>query len=299
MKRKNKGVALGMAAACSYGTNPLFALPLYALGIGVNSVLFYRYSFAVLLYGLWLLLYKKASLKISWKEAGILFFLGTIFSVSSLTLFTSYAYIGAGIASTVLFVYPIFVAVIMSLFFKEKIAVQTVVSIILMAAGIALFYKSGNGQTLNLFGLFLVMVSALSYAVYMIGLKQISAVKRMHFPKLTFYVMFFGLFVYLFNLRFGIDLQPLATPFMWGCVLGLALLPTIVSLETMTIAIKLIGPTLSAILGALEPVTAVFFGVIFFGEHLTLRICAGIALILLSVFLIVTGRKTKKKKRGK
>lgn len=293
MKRKNKGVALGMAAACSYGTNPLFALPLYAAGIGVNSVLFYRYFFAVLLYGLWLVLYKKVSLKISFKEAAILFFLGTIFSVSSLTLFTSYAYIGAGIASTILFVYPIFVAVIMSLFFKEKISVQVFISIILMSAGIALFYKTENGQTLNLYGLFLVLASALSYAVYMVGLKQISTVKRMHFPKLTFYVMFFGLFVYLFNLRLGLDLQILHTPFLWGCVLGLAMLPTIISLETMTIAIKLIGPTLSAILGALEPVTAVFLGVIFFNEHLTLRICSGIVLILFSVLLIVTNKKKR------
>lgn len=294
MKRKNKGIVLGMSAACSYGTNPLFALPLYAAGITVNSVLFYRYFFAVLFYGLWLVLYKKTSLKISWKEAVVLFFLGTIFSISSLTLFTSYAYIGAGIASTILFVYPIFVAIIMSLFFKEKTSFRTIVSIVLMSIGITLFYKNENGQTLNLYGLFLVLVSAMSYAVYMVALKQLSAVKRMHFPKLTFYVMFFGLFVYLFNLKMGLGLQILDTPFLWGCVIGLAFLPTIISLETMTIAIKLIGPTLSAILGALEPVTAVFLGAIFFGEQLTLRICSGIALILLSVLLIVANKKTKK-----
>lgn len=293
MKRKNKGIALGMAAACTYGTNPLFALPLYALGFQVNSVLFYRYIFAVILYGLWIVLYRKISLKISLKEGGLLLFLGIMFSISSLTLFSSYDYLGAGISSTILFVYPIFVALIMSIFFKEKIAVKTIISIVLMVGGISLFYKSDNGETLSLYGLALVFASALSYAVYMVALKEINLIKRMQFQKLTFYVMLFGLLVYIVNSRFGLDIQKIEKPFMLGCLLGLAVLPTIISLETMTISIKLIGPTLAAIIGALEPVTAVFLGIIFFGEQMTFKIALGICLILASVFLIVIGSKPK------
>lgn len=293
MKRKNKGIALGMAAACSYGTNPLFALPLYALGFQVNSVLFYRYIFAVILYGLWIVLYRKISLKISLKEGGVLLFLGIMFSISSLTLFSSYDYLGAGISSTILFVYPIFVALIMSIFFKEKIAFKTIISIVLMVGGISLFYKSDNGETLSLYGLALVFASALSYAVYMVALKEINLIKRMQYQKLTFYVMLFGLLVYIVNSRFGLDIQKIETPFMLGCLLGLAVLPTIISLETMTIAIKLIGPTMAAIIGALEPVTAVFLGLIFFGEQMTFKIALGICLILFSVFLIVINPKPK------
>lgn len=293
MTRKNKGVFLGMLGTCSYGTNPLFALPLYAAGMDVNSVLFYRYLGAVILYGLWVSCYKKISLKISLKEAGVMAALGVVFSMSSLTLFMSYSLIGAGIASTILFVYPIMVAVLMAVFFHEKIDLRTVASIVLMSAGILLFYKTDDGKTLSLYGVVLTLLSALSYAVYMIALKQLKTAKRMHFPTLTFYVMFFGLFVFLFNLRFGLDLKPIETPFMAACVIGLAVFPTIVSLETMTIAIKLIGPTLSAILGALEPVTAVLIGVFVFGEAMTLRIAAGILLILASVLLIVLKKKKK------
>ena len=62
MDKNTKGFTLGALAAVSYGTNPLFALPLYAKGIGVNSVLFYRYIFAVFIYGIWLKLVKKTSL---------------------------------------------------------------------------------------------------------------------------------------------------------------------------------------------------------------------------------------------
>ena len=71
----------------------------------------------------------------------------------------------------------------------------------------------------------------------------------------------------------------------------LALLPTIVSLETMTISIKFIGPTLSAIISALEPVSAMFFCVVFFHEELTGKIVSGMIAILLAVYIIIMGSK--------
>lgn len=295
MKRKNTGLALGMVAACSYGTNPLFALPLYAAGMAANSMLFYRYLFAVVLYGLWIYFYKGISLKITKKEAFVLFFLGVVFAISSLTLFVSFQYIGAGIATTILFVYPIIVAVIMAIFFKEKLSHKTIISIFLMIAGIGLLYKNDGGDTSSLFGVVCVLLSALSYAIYIVGVKKINAIRHIKLPKLTFYVMFFGLFVFLINTRMGLDIQGLHTPLMWGSVIGLALFPTIISLETMAVSIKLIGPTLSAVLGALEPVTAIIIGVVLFGEQLTLRIGIGIMLILFSVMLIVVqGKKASR-----
>ena len=68
--------------------------------------------------------------------------------------------------------------------------------------------------------------------------------------------------------------------------------PTIISLETINVSIKLAGPTTTAILGALEPLTAIFFGVLLFNEQLTFRITAGVILVLFGVFMIVL-RKDK------
>jgi len=291
MRRKNKGMFIGMAGACSYGTNPLFALPLYSLGLGASSVLFYRYAFAVALFALWLKIVKKESLKITLKQALYLLPLGVVFSLSSLTLFMSYNYIDAGIASTILFIYPIMVAVIMAMFFHERLSGRTILSIVITTFGIALLYKGKPGETLNITGVLLVLGSALSYAVYMVALKTVPTLKHIHYSRVTFYVMLFGLSVYLADLKLGLNLQSLSTPFAFLCATGLAVFPTIFSLETMTVAIKLIGPTLSAILGALEPVTAVFIGVLLFQEQLTFRIIAGIVLILFSVLLIVLPKK--------
>ena len=297
MNRKTAGVLNGAIAAASYGTNPLFALPLYSAGVGVNSVLFYRYAFAVVIYGIWLKFFKKTSFAISLKEFFPLLFLALFFSLSSLTLFEAFKYIEAGIACTILFIYPVMVAVIMWLFFKEKLTGTVIFSILLTSAGIILLYKGKPGEAgLNIHGVCVVLLSALLYALYIVGVKNIKEIKHMKPDKLSFYVMLFGLLVYVYNLKFCTQLQILDSPMLWMYAVALALFPTIISLETITVAIKLIGSTTTAILGALEPLTAIFFGVVFFHEQLTIRICIGVALILCGVFLIVTRNVRKKRK---
>lgn len=291
MNKHTAGILNGAAAAASYGTNPLFALPLYAAGIGVNSVLFYRYAMAVVIYGLWLKFVKKTSFKIPLKTLIPVFFLGIFFSLSSLTLFKAFNYIESGIACTILFIYPVLVTVIMALFFKEKITKTVIFSIILTSIGIALLYKGKSGFDLNLYGVAIVFLSALLYALYIVGVKNIKTIKHIKPAVLSFYVMLFGLLIYIYNLKFCTQLQILDKPLLWLYALGLSIIPTIVSLETITIAIKLIGSTTTALLGALEPLTAIFFGVLFFHEQLTLRIIIGVALILLGVFLIILRKK--------
>lgn len=291
MKRKTIGFINGTIAAASYGTNPLFALPLYARGLNVNSVLFYRYAIAVLIYALWLKFVKKISFKITKKELLPIFALGVLYSISSITLFSSFQFIEAGVACTILFIYPVIVALIMSIFFKEKLTKTVISSIFLTSIGILLLYKGKNGISLNINGIILVLFSALSYALYMIGINTIKPIQKINRAKLTFYVMTAGLTVYIYNILTTTPLQTLSTASMWVFAIGLALFPTIISLETITISIKLIGSTTTAILGALEPLTAIFFGIIFFHEQMTVRIASGVILILIGVFQIILNKK--------
>ena len=293
MNKHLKGTLYGAIASSSYGTNPLFGLPLFSAGIGVNSVLFYRYFFATLIFYFWLKYVRKKSLKISLKEFFPLVLVSLFFSLSSLTLFQAFHYIEAGIACTILFIYPIIVAVIMAVFFKEKVTPQTVLAIILTSIGIVLLYK-GDGVSLNAAGVGIVLLSALLYALYIVCVKKIKSIRTMPTEKLAFYVIFFGMFVYVVNLKFCTQLQLLDKPLLWVFALSLAFFPTILSIETINIAIKLIGSTKTAILGALEPLTAIFFGVIFFHEHLTFRIVMGVIAILIGVLSIVVNKKQSK-----
>ncbi len=291
MNEKIKGILNGVIASTSYGMNPLFALPLFAAGIGTNSVLFYRYAFAVIIYGIWLKLFKKISLRIDIKECTILFVLAILFSLSSLTLFESFKYIGASIACTILFIYPIIVTIIMAAFFKEKISKTVIIAICLTLTGIVALYKNDPNATLNTYGIVVVLLSALAYALYIVGVKNIKLVNEMNKDKMSFYIMFFGLLVYIWNLEFCTELQILDTPKLWLYTIGLSIFPTIISIETINVSIQLIGSTFTAILGALEPLTAILFGVLIFHESLTGRIILGMTLIFIGVLMIVAKAK--------
>ena len=292
---KTKGFILGANAAASYGMNPLFTLPLYSAGMSVDTVLFYRYSLAVIVLGI-MMKFQKQSFAIKRVDVLPLCIMGLLFAFSSLFLFMSYNYMDAGIASTILFVYPVLVAIIMAVVFKEKVSPITMFSIALAFVGISMLCKSPGGQTLSLVGITFVFLSSLSYAIYIVGVNR-SSLKDMPIAKLTFYVLLFGLSVYVVRLQFCTELQVIPTPMLWINAVSLAVFPTVISLVTMTKAIHYIGSTPTAILGALEPVTALFFGVLVFGEQLTPRIILGILMVITAVTLIIGGKSLLKKRK--
>ena len=307
---KAKGFVCGAVAAATYGMNPLFTLPLYKEGMSVDSVLFYRYGFAVLILGI-LMKIQGQSFALKKNEILPLVVGGLLFSASSLLLFMSYKHMDAGIASTILFVYPLMVAVIMFLFFREKISLLTVFCILMALSGIGMLYKGDGGETLSLIGMLLVILSSLSYAIYIVGVNH-STLKLMSTAKLTFYALLFGLSIYIVRSNFCTELQAIPSLPAWGNILAMAFLPTVISLICTAISIHSIGSTSTAIMGALEPihsigststaimgalepVTALFFGVMIFGERLTPRLMLGILMILVAVTFIVVGKSVMEK----
>ena len=287
MNEKAKGYILAVIAAATYGMNPLFALPLYADGMNPDSVLFFRYLFAIPLLGA-MIKGRGRGFRISRPSVVPLVVLGLLVAVSSLTLFEAYNYMDAGIASTILFVYPILVALIMAAVYTEKITLPTALCILLALGGISMLYQGGDGATLSLTGTLLVFASALSYAIYIVGVNR-PGLKEMPTLKVTFYVLLFG--VSLFAVRLWMD-GNVCLPtrwWLWGNLVALAVFPTAISFLCTTSAIQRIGSTPTAILGALEPVTAIFFGITIFGERLTARDCIGITLILVAVTVVVAG----------
>ena len=287
MNAKAKGYILGSIAAASYGMNPLFALPLYKAGMDPDSVLFFRYLFAIPLLGI-MIKARGRSFKIQRKETFPLIIMGLLVALSSLTLFLSYNYMAAGIASTLLFVYPIMVALIMAMVFKEKLALQTIVCMLLALGGIGLLYKSEDGSTLSLIGTLLVFASSLSYAIYIVGINQTS-LKNVATLKVTFYVLLFGLSLFVARLLYSGVLNTPDQWYLWANLLALAVFPTAISFLCTTGAIQYIGSTPTAILGALEPVTAIFFGIAVIGQSLTVRESFGLVMIIVAVTFVIAG----------
>ncbi len=289
MDAKLRGTICGVAAAVCYGTNPLGAMNLYRDGLTANSTLFYRFGLAALILGVMMLVQRK-SFALTRRELGILAVLGVLMGSSSSSLYFSFNLMDVGIASTLLFVYPVMVAVIMAVLFHEKVTVATVVSILLSLGGIALLNHTGDGSSLSTWGVTLVMISSLTYAVYIVVVNKSSL--RLSSIKLTFYVLLFGVLTILgFTFAMGETVQMLPSARSWLYAFQLAVLPTVLSLVLMVIAVHDIGSTPTAIMGALEPMTAVAIGVLVFGESFTARLAVGIVLILTAVMLIIGGKE--------
>ena len=233
---------------------------------------------------------QRKSFAVTRREFKVLLALGVIMAGSSLALYCSFNFMDAGIASTILFVYPVMVAVIMAVFFKEKVTPVTIVSIVLALSGISLLYKGGDGAVLSTVGVILVIISSLTYAVYIVVVNKSSL--RMSSVKLTFYVLFIGtLMIILYSFTGdSARLQSITSVHSLFYALLLAVFPTVISLILMVIAVHNVGSTPTAVMGALEPITAVCIGVFVFGEVFTMRLAVGCLLILAAVTLIVAGK---------
>lgn len=297
MTTKIKGYIFAAASAATYGTNPTFAVPLYADGMDSLSVLFFRY-----LLGLPILIaimaYHHIDFKLKKNEIFPMILLGVLMSSSSLTLFESYNYMNSGIASTLLFIYPILVSLIMIVFFRERFNIVTCLCLILASTGIALLYKNEHGESLNTIGVILVFLSSLAYALYMV---YVNVRKFTDIPveKMIFYQLVVGLgaFSIMCCMR-----QSLIVPTgvsQWGNALALALFPTVISFMWTTRAIQYVGSTATAILGALEPLTAIVLGIILLGQTLTYRELCGLMLILVATTLVIANDKLTGMIRGK
>lgn len=286
---KFKGYFFAALAAASYGTNPAFAIPLYDDGMDPNSVLLFRYILG-LPFLILLLRVRKIGFRMKKDEIVPVFILGILMALSSLTLFESYRFMNSGIASTLLFVYPVLVAVIMVFFFHEQFRISIVLCLLLMCAGLALLARPEPGESLSGYGFLLVMLSAIVYALYIVLVNVNRRIAAIPTTKLLFYVLIFGSLVFLFKIAIGSEVTVPQRPVYWLNLLALAIIPTILSLACTSMAIHLIGSTGTAIFGALEPVTAVVLGILILGQGVTVNEIIGGVLIVVATTIVVASK---------
>ena len=262
---KVNGLLYGLLSSASFGLIPLFTIPAMQAGMQFESILFYRFLFACLALG------------------GILLVNGQSFRIKRRD-------IPSGVATTIHFMYPVLTTLIMMLFFKEKKSGWRIAAIASAVAGVY-FLSGGDTKTgsFSFLGLFIVLLSALGYALYLVTMSQLK-IGQMKGLLLTFYVFLFGGILLFIGTETISQLQPISKWHTAGNLILLALIPTVVSNLALVRAVKSIGSTLASVLGAMEPVTAVCVGIFLFGEAFTTSIGVGIALIIAAVIVIILKR---------
>lgn len=291
------GVFYAIISSCSFGFSPLFSLGLLAAGLSNFDVLSYRWAIAAIV----LMIYaasKGKTLKLgSFDEVWKVILLSLLRSITSITLLIGYANIASGIASTINFMYPVVVALCMMLFFGERKSLVNIISILISIFGVYLL-ASGDGLKVEggntALGLACSIISAFSFAAYYILMKQVKA-DKIEVVKFTTWIMLLSA-VYFIICGFVFDgrITPVSDIRLWGLIAGLGLWSTMVSNFTGVKAVRRIGPTMTSILGALQPLTAVVLGVLFLDEHLGIRTIAGISIIMVTVTFIVAHQQTRK-----
>ena len=285
--RRLIGLVCGVVAGISYGTNPLFAKPLLQSGVPVLVMLFFRYGISAALLSLWMLL-KREPFSVKKREIGLLALLGVLFAGSSLFLFASYEFIPSGLATTLVYLYPVFVALIMVLL-RFYPSWQTWLSIAATFGGILLLSSPSQGADIKLPGIILAVMSALSYAFYLVIVNRSGRIKHVSEHTLTLYALVTGAFLFAL-IRFfqgGSITEGIDTAADWGNLIGLAVVPTMISMLTLAVSSRFIGPTKTSILGVFEPLTAILIGTLMFSEPMTWKMGVGIAICVGAVVFMI------------
>lgn len=280
-----KGIFYAVVSAATFGLIPLFSIPLMRDGLGSPTILFHRMLVSALLMGGSGALLRR-NFRITLRDTLVLALLSAMYAATSLGLLRSYEYIPSGVATTVNFLYPLLVTVMMTLFFKEKSSVWVLVAIFISIIGVALLAWGDTSGGDPRRGLAFAGATVVTYAVYIVGVMK-SRASRLDPLAVTFYVLAFSAAIFLAYALSTAGVEVIRTWPSWRNMLLLALLPTVLSNLTLVLAIQRIGPTMTSILGSMEPLTAVLVGVIHFGERFDLDAATGLILVVTAVIIVI------------
>lgn len=298
-----KGIFLTMLSAVTFGFAFTLGPMTYNDGGSNPTTLTFLRNFLSLPVLVLILLAKGISLKVSKKEMISLAILGGIGNaVTTLMLFVSFSLIDVGIATTIHFIYPVFVTLGCVLFYKEKLGLQKVIALLIATSGIACFFTDVDmsaGFSGGMFlGLVLAVASGMTYAFYIIYMDK-SGLKNQPVFKITFYVALMssiamGIYGTVTN---ELTLSTL-TAKSWGISLAFSLLCTVIALSLLQIGIKRVGASTAAILTTFEPITSIVCGVLLLGEAVTFVKIVACALIMIGVVTLSLSKQKPSKEEA-
>lgn len=292
MTNQTRGILNGIVSGVSFGLIPLFSIPVIAAGMGNVSILVYRFLFGSSAM-LFMLMLQRTDMRITLSECWRIMLLSIFYIGTALTTLECYHYLSSGIATALVYTDPIWCAIIGLLFLGEKFSWRLSSSVALATLGVMMmtgvFTEDG---TFSVTGLLWGLMSGLSYALYLIFVPRLK-VADIPSLKLTFYVFFFGMLLLLMYalLRHG-TLDSVPGSACWLNLMLLGLIPTALSNICVTMSLRLVSSTVVAILGAFEPLTAMFLGIVLLHDPYSALSITGAGLILLAVALLTLPRRS-------
>lgn len=278
-----KGYIYTALSAIIFGLMPLLTKIIIARGATSLTIAFFR-VFYVTIVLFFILKIKKIDLHLE-KRDWLSVILTSVFG-SGLTIIIlneSYNYVDTGIATSLHFLYPLFVAILCCFFYGEKIKKKQIISLSFALVGIICFMSKGNG---SLFGYFLAIASGLTYAFYLVKMDKTGLVK-MNALKLSFYLaLFTTIEIFVINL-FVQDVVFKMDIVSYGLLLVLALSSSFFATVLLQKGVLLLGSTKASFICLLEPVTSMIVGILWLNEALTFNKGLGGLAIIISLIIFL------------
>lgn len=278
-----KGYIYTALSAIIFGLMPLLTKIIIARGATSLTIPFFRVFYVTIVLFL-VLKIKKIDLHLEKRDL-ISAILTSIFG-SGLTIIIlneSYNYVDTGIATSLHFLYPLFVAILCCFFYGEKIKKKQIISLSFALVGIICFMSKGNG---SLFGYFLAIASGLTYAYYLVKMDKTGLVK-MNALKLSFYLaLFTTIEIFTMNL-FMQEVVFKMDVLSYALLLVLALSSSFLATVLLQKGVLLLGSTRASFICLLEPVTSMIVGILWLNEALTFNKGLGGLAIIVSLIIFL------------
>ncbi len=273
------GIALIIISAASFGTLAIFGRYAFADGIDTFTLLFLRFTISAILMGS--LLFSRHESLPKGKTLLQLIGMGALGYVGqSFSYLTAIRYASAGLVALLLYLYPVFVALLSILLFHEKLSHLKFLALAIALTGIALTVNPEGGQ---LPGILLALSAAAIYSVYIIvGTHVLQTVSPLQSSTVIFASA--GTVYGMLTLASGAHWP--ASQNGWGIILGTVIIATVIPVVTFLAGLQRIGPTNASMLSTLEPVVTVVLSGLLFHETLKPITLVGGGMILTSVILL-------------
>lgn len=290
MKQNTKGILYIVLSSISFGIIPILAKLAYGQGGNPFNVLFFRFLSAAAMIFIYLKI-KGISLRITKNQILLLIAFGILgYSGTALSLFMSYNYIAAGLATMILYLYPSIVTLLSFLIYGEKLYTKKIVSLLIALFGVYLLIGFTGGGIINIKGLLLALLASLFYSVYVLGMSNKAIIKINSFV-ITFYVSLISsiamFFAGILNNRINFHI----TIYGMIYIILLAFISTVVALITFVQGVKIIGPSNASIFSNLEPIVSLLLSYLIFKDNITVSTVLGSSFIMLSIVILSIDKK--------
>lgn len=300
MNQRSKGIVLAITTAVMWGIMGIFVRDLSYYKFSNIEISFFRCALAGIAYFIFLLFTKPSALKINIKGLFICFLYGAIsYSISFVSYSVSVSRIPVGVATVLMFMSPIWVAILSTILFKEKLEKTKIVTIFICIIGailVANLIGQGNIK-LDAIGILAGIVNGIGVALQILLPKFFA--KEYDRDTLLVYGFLGATVVLVIGMDFGTVASHISTipmtNLLWD-LFGIGILCTMVANVACVKSTEYVEATTTSILSALEVVVGTVVGFMVFHEHLTV-------LQIIGVIIIVTGAVGSEiyvpKKKGK